>query len=102
MLGDLKAIYEIIDKTLEKHRASEEQKIRDKVLIAVFKLGNDGKQSVSANVLETHGGFTKQQIIHSIELAKTKNWIIEAHSHEGMFWCLNQSGIYYIRGLLET
>ena len=102
MLSDLKAIYDMVDKILEKRRVSQEQKTRDKVLIALFKLGSEGRQGVSAEVLEADGGFTKQQILHAIELAKSEDWIIDCSSHGGMAWGLNQSSSYYVRGLLEN
>lgn len=102
MLGDLKAIYDVVDQILEKRRVSQEQKTRDKVLVALFKLGNEGRQGVSAESLEKDGGFTKLQISQAIESAKNEDWIIDYSSHGGMAWGLNQYSTYYVKGLLEN
>ena len=101
MLSDLKVIFEMVDKLLEKRKASQEQKTRDKVLIALFKLGNEGRQAVSVEDLETKGGFSKLQISHSIELLKNKDWIIDFSSFDGLAWGLKQEADLYVKGLLE-
>lgn len=100
MLSELKAIYDMVDKVLEKRKVSQEQKIRDKVLTALFKLGNEGRQGVSIEALETDGGFTKLQILQAIESAKSEGWITDFSSFDGMSFGLNQLSIYYVKGLL--
>jgi hypothetical protein len=101
MLSDLKAMFDMVDKYLEKRKVSQELKTRDKVLVTLHKLGNEGEKVVSIEELEAKGGFSKLQISHSIELLKNKNWIIEALNHKGMSWALTQDAKYYVEGLLE-
>lgn len=101
MLSDLKAILDIVDRISEKLKANQEEKTRNKVLVALFELGNEGRQGVSAENLETQGGFTKLEISQSIEWAKSQSWIIDYSHSQGMCWGLNPTSIYYVNGLLE-
>jgi len=102
MLNELLAIFDVVDRVLEKRQVNTVQRIRDKVLVAIYKLGNEGSQAVTPVQLETEGGFSKLQIFDAIEVAKSKNWIIDASSFGGMAWMLKQEAIYYVKGLLES
>ncbi|MBN1862054.1 MAG: hypothetical protein JW790_00200 [Dehalococcoidales bacterium] len=81
---------------------SSELSARDKVLVAIYKLGNNGKRAVDSNALETKGGFSKLQILDAIKAAQDRNWIIDASSHDGISWMLKREAIYYVEGLLES
>ncbi|MBN1693742.1 MAG: hypothetical protein JW845_09355 [Dehalococcoidales bacterium] len=102
MLSELKAIFDVVEKLLEKRKVSQEQKIRDKVVIAIYILGDNGKKAVSSDELEAKGGFPKKQIHQSIDLAKSEGWIISASNHKGMAWALTPNAMYYVEGLLEN
>jgi len=100
---DVLGLLEFIDRKLEKRRVNAAQKTRDKVLVAIYKLGNDGSGAVTLSELETKGGFSKLQVSDAIKAATTsQDWIIDASSHDGMAWMLKPEAIYYVRGLLES
>ena len=100
MLSELKALFDVVDKVLEKRRASNAEKMRDKVVTAIYKLGDNGKQSVKAERLEQEGGLSKVEIIQAIEMANKQGWIIDASTFGGMAWMLKPNAVYYVRGLL--
>lgn len=100
MLNELKALFDLIDKVLEKRRASDAEKMCDKVVIAIYKLGDNGKWSIDAGRLEREGGFAKVEITQAIEMAKEQGWIIDMSTHDGMAWALKPKAIYYVKGLL--
>jgi hypothetical protein len=102
MLNELVSIFEVVDRVLEKRKVNAAQRIRDKVLVAIYELGNKGSHAVTSAELETKGGFSKLQIFDAIESAKSSDWIIDASSFDGMAWMLKQKAIYYIEGLLES
>jgi len=99
---DIVGLLGFIDRILEKRRVNAAQRIRDKVLVAIYKLGNDGRRAVAPSELETKGGFSKLQIFEAIEAAKSQDWIIDASSFDGMAWMLKNKAIYYVEGLLES
>ncbi len=101
MLGELKAALDIVDSILQKRKVSVAQRNRDKVLVAIYKLGDNGQKAVSPEQLETQGGFLKSQILAAIEEAEEKDWIIDASSFSGMAWLLKQNAAYYVEGLLK-
>jgi len=47
MLNELLAILDVVDRVLKKRKVNTEQRIRDKVLVAIYKLGNEGSQAVT-------------------------------------------------------
>jgi hypothetical protein len=100
IIGELKDLYDLVDKVLGKRRASNDEKMRDKVIIALYKLGDNGKRSIDAERLEREGGFSKVQIIQAIEMAKEQDWIIDASTYGGMAWMLKPKAIYYVKGLI--
>jgi len=101
MLNELLGILDVVDRVLEKRKVNTKQRIRDKVLVAIYKLGNEGSQAVTPVQLENEGGFSKLQIFNAIESAKSSDWIINASSFDGMAWMLKQETIYYVKALLE-
>jgi hypothetical protein len=100
LFNELKALYDLVDKAAEKRRVSDAVKMRDKVVIAIYKLGGNGKQGVDAKQLEKEGGFSKVEIIQAIEMAKEQDWILDVSSHDGLAWALKPKAVYYVRGLL--
>jgi hypothetical protein len=100
IIGELKDLYDLVDKVLEKRRASNDEKMRDKIVIAIYKLGNNGNLAVDAKQLEQEGGFSKVGIIQAIEMAKEQDWIIDASTYGGMAWMLKPKAVYYVKGLL--
>jgi predicted transcriptional regulator len=74
--------------------------MRDKVVIAIYKLGNNGKRSVDARQLEQEGGFSKVEISQAIKMANEQGWIYNMSTHDGMAWALKPKAIYYVKGLL--
>jgi hypothetical protein len=101
MLSELKALFDMLDKVLEKRRASNVEKMRDKVVTAIYKLGDNGQQAVKAERLEHEGGFSKVEIIQAIEMANEQGWIIDASTYGGMAWMLKPKAVYYVRVLLD-
>lgn len=101
MISDVKTVLDAVSALLEKRKVSAKEKTRDRVLIAIYQLGDDGSESVDADRLE-QAGFTKLEVIDSIMAAKDRNWIIDATSFEGMSWALKQEALYYVEGLLEA
>ena len=101
MFSELKALLDMVDKVLEKRRASNTEKMRDKVIIAIYKLGGNGQGAVESERLEKEGGFSKGEIIQAIEMAKEQDWIIDFSSHDGMAWGLKPKAVLYAKGLLE-
>jgi hypothetical protein len=99
---DIGGLLEFIDRVLEKRKVNAAQKTRDKVLVAIYKLGNDGRRAVTPSELETKGGFSQVQVFGAIEAATSQDWIIDASSHDGMAWMLKSKAIYYVKGLLES
>jgi hypothetical protein len=97
IIGELKDLYDLVDKVQGKRHASNDEKMRDKVAIAIYKLG--GNRSVEAERLEQEGGFSKVEIIKAIEMAKEQDWIIDCSSHDGMAWGLKPKAVYYVKGL---
>lgn len=100
MLSELKALFDMVDKILEERRASNVEKMRDKVITAIYKLGDNGKQAVGTERLEQEGGFSKVEIIQAVEMADEKGWIIDTSTFGGMAWALKPKAIYYVKGLL--
>ncbi|MGB6872724.1 MAG: hypothetical protein WBE46_01040 [Dehalococcoidia bacterium] len=101
MLSELKALLDMVDKVLEKRRTSNVERMRDKVVTAIYKLGGNGGKAVKAERLEQEGGFSKVEIIQAIEMAKEQDWIIDMSTHDGMAWALKSKAIYYVKGLLD-
>lgn len=101
MISELKAALDIVDSVLQKAKASAAQRNRDRVLVAIYKLGDGGRKSVGPEQLETQGGFSKSQVLETIEAAEEKDWIIDASSLGGMAWLLKPKAIYYVEGLLK-
>ncbi|MCD6453013.1 MAG: hypothetical protein J7K77_01835 [Dehalococcoidales bacterium] len=101
MINDVLSILKIIDRVLEKRKASTEQRNRDKVLVSIYKLGSDGGKAVSPSDLEKCG-FLKKQIFGAIEAVKSQDWINDVSSHDGVGWMLKRNAIYYVEGLLES
>jgi hypothetical protein len=101
MLNELVSIFEVVERVLEKRKANGAERVRDKVLVAIYELGNKGSHAVTSTELETKGDFPKSQIFNAIESAKSSDWIIDASSFDGMAWMLKRNAIYYVEGLLE-
>jgi hypothetical protein len=101
MISELKAALDIVDSVLQKAKASAAQGNRDRVLVAIYKLGDSGHKSVGPEQLETEGGFSKSQVLEAIEAAEEKDWIIDVSSFSGMGWLLKRKAIYYVEGLLK-
>jgi len=100
IIGELKDLYDLVDKVQEKRHASNYEKVRDKVVIAIYKLGNHGNRAVDARQLEQEGGFSKKEISQAIEMANEQGWIHDMSSHDGMAWALKPKAVYYVRGLI--
>jgi hypothetical protein len=101
MLSELKPALDIVDSILQKGKVSAAQRNRDKVLVAIYKLGDNGHKAVSLEQLEAQGGFSKSQVLAAIEEAEGKDWIIDASSFDRMAWLLKPKAIYYVEGLLK-
>jgi hypothetical protein len=101
MISELKAALDIVDSVLQKAKVSAAQRNRDKVLVAIYKLGDNGGKSVGPEKLEAQGGFSKSQVLAAIEEAEKKDWIIDASSFDGMAWLLKPKAIYHVEGLLK-
>jgi hypothetical protein len=101
MISDLKTMLETVSSILEKRQATAKEKTRDRVLTAIYQLGNNGSSSVGPEELE-RAEFTKLEVIDSIMAAKDRNWVIDCSSHTGMPWLLKREAIYYVQGLLEA
>jgi hypothetical protein len=102
MISELASIYQIIDSIFEKKKVNDEQKNMEKVLIAIYQLGEKDTHAVGPDELETKGGFTKIQISDSIDMAKSKNWILDLSSNDGMSWLLTSEAVFHVEGLLES
>jgi hypothetical protein len=101
MIGDLKTILETVSAIFEKRQATAKEKTRDRVLIAMYELGDKGSTAVCPEDLEK-AGFKKLETIDAIMAAKDRDWIIDATSMDGMAWFLTEEAIYYVQGLLEA
>jgi hypothetical protein len=101
MISDLKTILETVSSILEKRHATVKDKTRDRVLTAIYQLGDNGSSSVGPEELE-RAGFTKLEVIDSIMAAKDRDWIIDCSSKDGMSWLLKREAVYYIQALLEA
>jgi len=101
-LLDLASILDLVSGLLEKRKAGEAEKNRDRVLVAIYMLGNNGTTAVTPGQLEAQGGFTKLQIHDAIEMAEEKAWIVDCTTLEGIAWALKPRAIYYVEGLLEA
>jgi len=102
MLSELKALYDLIDQLAEKRKTNSEQKDLDKFLVAIYKLGNDGNDSVSAEELEAEGDFSKQHILTASRAALSQNLVLNAKTFgRPLAWKLSVEGEYYVSGLLE-
>jgi hypothetical protein len=100
IIGELKDLYDLVDKVQEKWHASNDEKMRDKVVIAIYKLGNNGNRAVDARQLEQEGGFSKIKISKAIKMANEQGWIHDMSSHDGMAWALKPKAVYYVKGLI--
>lgn len=98
---DLASILELVNVLFDKRKASEAEKNRDRVLVAIYTLGSKGSHSVTSEQLEAQG-FTKLQISNAIEMAEYNDWIIDCKSFDGASWLLKPRAIYYVEGLLEA
>lgn len=101
MLNEILTALKLVDQVLEKRKVSAEQKNRDKILVSMYKIGNEGMKAVSPSDLEKCG-FSKKQIFDAIEAAKSHDWINGVSSHDGTGWLLKRNAIYYVEGLLES
>ncbi|MBM4445921.1 MAG: hypothetical protein FJ023_01035 [Chloroflexi bacterium] len=101
MISELKAALDIVDSILQKAKASAVERNRDRVLVAIYRLGDNGHKSVTPEQLETQGGFSKSQVLKAIEEAEEKDWIIDVSSFSGTAWLLKPKAIYHIEGLLK-
>lgn len=100
MLNELKALFDIADKILEERRANNAEKTRDKVIIAIYKLGDNGNQAVEAERLEQEAGLSKIEIVQAVEMASERDWIIDASTFGEEAWALKPKAVYYVKGLL--
>ena len=104
MLDDIKFLFDLIDRFCKKKSESKERQNFDKVLTAIYKLGNNGGNSVDLETLQRDAGLKKLDILNAIETAKEKGWIIDAGTlgvEHANAWLLKRNGVMYVEGLLE-
>ena len=102
MLDDIKFLFDLIDRFYKKRTESKERQSFDKVLTAIYKLGNNGKRPVDLEALQRDAGLKKLDVLNTIETAKQNDWIIDCRSKQKPYlWLLNSNGILYVEGLLE-
>jgi hypothetical protein len=102
VISELNSALDIIDKIAKKRKKSNEQKNMDKVLTAIYKLGDNGGQSVNSSTLQEQAGFTKQEILNAIKAAKEEDFIVDCVSDDSLYdWLLNPNGCFYVESLLE-
>lgn len=101
MHSELVGLYNIVDKVLEKRRAGKAARLRDKVVIAIYKLGGNGQRAVEVQQLAEGSGLSKGEILQAVGMADGEGWIMDCSSHDGMAWALKPAGLLYAEGLLE-
>ena len=102
MLDDIKFLFDLIDRFCKKKSESKEKQNFDKVLTAIYKLGNNGKRPVDLEALQRDAGLKKLDVLNAIEAAKEKDWIIDAGDLQNPYaWLLKSKGILYVEGLLD-
>lgn len=102
MLDEIRSLFDLMDRYYKKKAESAERQNFDKVLTAIYKLGNNGANSVDLETLQRDAGLKKLDVLNAIEAAQEKDWIIDAGSLENQYaWLLKSKGILYVEGLLE-
>jgi hypothetical protein len=101
VLSELKAAFDTVDSILRERGVDVVQRNRDKVLVAIYKLGGNGRKAVSPEQLEAKGGFSRPQVLAAIKAAEQEDWIIDASSHSGTAWLLKRKAMHYVEGLLK-
>ncbi|WP_213698089.1 hypothetical protein [Acetomicrobium sp.] len=85
MLDDIKFLFDLIDRFYKKKTETKEKQNFDKVLTAIYTLGNNGKKSVDLKTLQHDAGLKKLDVLNAIEAAKEKDWIIEVGSLQNQY-----------------
>jgi hypothetical protein len=73
MLDDIKFLFDLIDRFYKKKTETKEKQNFDKVLTAIYTLGNNGNNSVNLEALQRDAGLKKLDVLNAIEAAKEKN-----------------------------
>ena len=101
MLSDLIAIYDLIEKLAEKKKSSDEEKVFNKVIAVMYKLGNMGTTAVSLEQI-VNEGISKMNIFRSIERADLEGLILPCMSFGPEYrWMLSPKGTLYFEALLS-
>lgn len=102
VIGELKALLDLVDNISQKRKESIEQRIMDKVLVSVYKLGNDGTRSVNRERLEAEGGFSKRDIYMATRMGEDRGLLQHTPTMGNPDdWILTLKGCQYVEALLE-
>lgn len=96
-IGNIKALWELVEKATAMAQEAASEKTLNAVLIAMKQNGG----CADADELE-QAGFTKLQIIKAAEMASMYGYVTDASTKDGLGWCLSLKGDYYTTALLES
>ena len=100
MLSELSAVLEFVTALLDNRKVGQAEKNRDRVMVAIYKIGQNGTSSVTPKELQD-AGFTKLQIYDAIEAGTAKGWIMDCSTFGCVSWALTLKGVSYVEALLE-
>ena len=102
VIGELKALVELVEHLAQGRKVSMEQRTMDKVLVSIYKLGNNGSESVNRERLEAEGGFSKRDIYMATQMGEDRGLLQRAPTMGNLDdWFLTPKGCQYIEALLE-
>lgn len=102
VIEELKALLDLVDNFAQKHKNSVEQKAVDKVMVSVYKLGDNGSRSVNRERLEAEGGFSKRDIYMATQIGEDRGLLRRTPALDNPDdWILTLRGRQYVEALLE-
>lgn len=101
-IQELKALLDLVDDLAQKRKKSVQQRAMDKVLVSVYKLGNNGSRSVNRERLEAEGGFSKRDIYMATQVGEDRGLLRRTPTYSNLDdWILTLKGCQYVEALLE-
>lgn len=102
IIGDIESALNLIEKFYNKTKENNSQKNFDKVLMTMYKLGNQGSPSVDMDMLQKKSELDKLEILKSIEKAEKKDWLNDVGNFDNENkWMLKRKGVLYVEGLID-
>ena len=96
-----KSAFEHYDRHFGKKNVPPEKKRQDKIVMALYFMGDEGRKSVLRQDIEHKCSIPKNEIMSGVEELTEKNYLIDESTMSGMKWRLNRHGISYVESIVE-